>query len=310
MQLRRRSGVLATPGVESLEGRRLMTANFGGVHLRGFPIGSAVELVVLGSPRADSIHVEDNGTGNPGNIKVTMGNGASYTSKRAISQVVIQGRGGNDQVQYDLTGDLVSPRVVLASLGQGADQFTANIWGNINTTSALDLEAYGDGGNDTLTVNHTGATLTGVFFPYLEGDGGNDVLSYHGTGNIGPDANVGPGMSGGNGNDTITVDYTGVIQGKYQHNLTIDGGNGHDVLANTIHVLKGSSGVIGNDATTTSLVQGGTGNDVITYAVTVDPADTGLQFFGLASGGRGIDTVHRTNNVQGDDTNENAAILT
>jgi hypothetical protein len=238
-----------------------------------------------------------------------MGNGASYTSKRAIAQVVIQGRGGNDQVQYDLTKTLISPRVVLASLGQGSDHFTANIRGDINTTGALDLEGYGDGGSDTLTVNQTGAILAGVVFPFLEGDGGNDILAYHGTGNLGPDGNLGPALSGGSGNDSVSIDYTGVIQGKYQHNLTIDGGSGHDVLSNRINALRGSSGVIGYDAATKSVVQGGSGNDLITYAVNVDPADTSLEVFGMATGGSGVDTVQRSKLVQGDGTNENDSFL-
>jgi hypothetical protein len=309
MRLRRKPGVLANSGIESLESRRLMAANYGGVHVRELPVGNAIELVILGSRRGDEIQVEDNGTANPGNITVTMGNGASYTSKRAIAQVVIQGRGGNDHVQYDLVGDLISPRVVLASMGQGEDHFTANIRGNVNTTGALDLEGYGDGGNDTLTINQTGAIHSGVVFPFLEGDGGNDILAFHGTGNLGPDGNLGPALSGGNCYDAITVYYTGVIQGKYQHNLTIDGGNGRDVLSNTVNALRGSTGVIGYDAATKSVVQGGTGNDMITYAVNVDPADTGLQVFGLATGGRGIDMVQRTKNVQGDDTNENDSFL-
>ena len=159
MHSRQRFGVVAIPGVESLEGRGLLASNFGGVHMRELPIGAGVELVIVGTPRADSIHVEDNGAGSPGNITVRMGNGSTYTSKRAIATVVIQGRGNNDQVSYDLTGDLISARTVLVDLGAGGDQFNSNIRGSIDTPNTLDLEVYGESGNDSMTVNQSGASL-------------------------------------------------------------------------------------------------------------------------------------------------------
>jgi hypothetical protein len=298
------------PCAEMLEGRQLLTASAAQVGIQEGTSNGAVDLIITGTNKADVININDNGTGNAGNITVTLGNGTTYTSQGAVSVIAVEGKGGNDQVTYSLTGDLVDSRTVLVDLGAGNDQFTANVTGAINNTTGLEIEAYGDGGNDNLSFNQTGPTLQGTFFPYLDGGTGNDTLNFQSTGNINAGASVSPGLSGGAGNDALTSNYSGVVDGNYIYNLEINGGAGNDVINDTANIAAGSTGTVGTDATTPAVVEGGAGKDHINFAVNVDPLATLTQVNGIAIGGQGKDVVQRTANVLGDASNETDSVLT
>ena len=305
----RRRRFAAAPSLEALEGRRLLAARGATIAIQEGSSNGVAELIVNGTNRADVIHIADNGTGNPGNVTVTLGDGTKYTSHAAVEVVAVSGKGGDDQVSYDLTGPLVASRSVLVNLGAGNDQFTGNIAGDIDNTDGLNLQVVGGAGNDNLSINQTGKTVEGTFIPYLEGDAGNDTLSFKSTGDIAPNAAVVPGLTGGAGNDTITSDYTGLIRGNYIYNLTEDGGAGNDVMTDDIHVLSGSSGTVGTDAQTPAIVRGGAGRDQIHFAIHVDPTARATQVAAVVSGGAGKDAIQRTSNVTGDPTNESDTII-
>ena len=305
----RRRRVASAPRLEHLEGRRLMTAAPTQVGIKEMAASGYNELKISGTNKADVITINDNGSTAAGNVTVTLGNGTTYTSQSAISVIEVAGAGGDDNVTFNLTGDIVSAQSVLVDLGAGNDHFTANIAGNINTANGLDLEAYGDAGNDSMTVNQTGQTLAGAFVPYMEGDAGNDTLVYNGTGNIAAGASVTPEFSGGAGNDNIKATYSGVIQGNYIYNLSADGGAGNDNIAEDVNVLAGSTGMVGTNSTTPAAVEGGAGNDNVRFAVAVDPSDTTFQVNGVAMGNAGKDTVSRTSNITGDKSNEKDVVL-
>jgi hypothetical protein len=301
--------VALAPGLEHLEGRRLMTAGAARVRIREIVSDGTVELRVVGTNRDDVVRIDDNGSGQAGNVTVTLGDGRSYTSKKAISGIQVAGKKGNDQVTYNLTGDLVSARTVVATLGAGNDQFTASVDHAVQTTQMLDLEAFGEAGNDILAIRQAGPVTAGTVFPYLQGDAGDDTLSYTAVGDIGAGATVGPGLVGGDGNDTIALGFSGNVDGQLLYNSTIDGGPGDDSLGAQVAVGADSTGKVGTDSATTAVVQGGDGDDQIRFAVAVDPSATGVKVFGTAVGGAGTDTARRTSNVQGDPSTENDAIL-
>src|SRR4051794_10847630 len=159
-----RNRVGLVPRLESLEGRQLLAAAATQVRIREAVSGSTAALMINGTNRPDLIQIADNGSGQAGNVTVSLGDGTTYTSKNAISLIQVNGKQGNDQVSYNLTGDLVAARSLSVSLGAGDDQFLAKIDGAIETTSMLDLEAYGGAGNDNMTIAQTGATWAGTFF--------------------------------------------------------------------------------------------------------------------------------------------------
>ena len=306
---RNRRKVVAITNMERLEGRRLMTTAAAQVGFQESGTSGAATLFITGTNKADIIKIDDNGTGSAGNIIVTLGNGNVYATKSGIAQIELLGKGGDDQVSYNLDGDLVAPRVVLVDLGAGNDKFTDNLTGAINGASGLDLEVYGNTGNDTMTSNQTGATLLGNATTYFEGDDGNDTLSYSGSGLIASGASVNPEFSGGGGNDTIRSNYAGLIVGNYMYNLTADGGSGNDNIAVNVAIAAGSTGSVGSALGTPAAITGGSGNDTIRFVVAADPAATQAKVYAVAVGGTGKDTVSRTAAVASDASDEKITLL-
>lgn len=304
-----RRRLIAPAGLECLEGRQLMAAGAARVGFQEDASTGTNTLIISGTNKADVITIDDNGTGAAGAITIRVGTGNTYTTQSAIAQIELVGKGGNDQVTYNLNGDLTSSRVVLVDLGAGNDRFTTNLNGAINNANGLDLEVYGDAGNDTMAANQPGATLLGNAVVYFEGDAGNDKLSYSGSGLIASGASFSPEFSGGAGNDVINSNYGGLINGYYMYNLTADGGAGNDVINVGTLVVAGSTGSVGSAATSPAAVQGGAGNDKITYKVAVDPAATQGLVYAVALGNAGKDTVGRTANVQVDLTSEKTSLL-
>ena len=305
----RRRRNLVQPSPEVLEGRRLLAAGAAQVRIQEIVTDGVVNLVVTGTRRGDAITIADNGSLAAGNVTVTLGNGKTYTSRKAVSSIQVQGGAGNDRVEYQLTGDLIGPRSVAVSLGSGNDQFSAQVDGAIRTTNILDLEAYGDAGNDSLAIHQSADTVGGTFFPYLVGGKGNDSLAFASTGNVNTGAVVGPALMGGAGNDAITLDYAGQVNGRFLHTLAINGGAGHDRIVSNVAMAADSTGTIGLDSTSPAVIEGGSGNDQIRDSVTIDPTVSGSQVQAVALGNAGKDLVQRSLIVQGDASNENEAIL-
>lgn len=296
--------------LECLEGRRLLAARAAAIRIVEVEANGAVELQITGTSRADTLKISDTGTDAAGNITLTYGNGKTYKSKKAVDSVLFLGGRGRDHVVYDLASDLSAARTVNINLGQGDDRFDASVTGAIIATNAsLNLQAYGNQGNDTLTYNQTGATRAGIVFPFLSGDVGNDTITYTNTGNIDTAGKVGPALVGGGGNDVLSANQAGVISGTYMHNLTLVGGIGNDTLNQVVAVKAGSKGKLGESATLPGQVDGGVGNDQITYSVLVDSTVTGMPINTKVTGGAGSDRVQRTPNVTGDSSNETDILL-
>jgi hypothetical protein len=295
--LARKRRASKAPNLETLEGRRLMTAAPSQVGIREVTQKGYTELDVIGTNKGDTITINDNGTVAPGNISVNLPNGTTYTSKGGISVVKVQDGSGSDHVTYDLTGTLTSPQSVLINMGAGNNVFTGNITSDINTANGLDLEVYGGAGNDNMVVNQTGATLAGAFVPYFSGGSGNNTLTYNGTGTIAASASVSPEYGSSSGNDTINTNYSGQIDGNYMYNLTSKAGTGTDTINNNVFVGAGSTGSVGYSSTTPAAIEGGKGNDKIRFAIAADPSST-ASIDAVVIPGSGKETITRTSNVQ------------
>ena len=194
---RRRTGL--APCLEPLEGRRLLAAHAAQITISEGASQGVPTLLVLGTRNADVINITDNGTNAAGNITVTLGNGGTYTTKTAVSEVEVITMGGNDQVSYTLTGPLVAERTVLTDLGSGTDQFMGNVNGAIDNSAGLDLEVYAGSGNDTMTINQSGQVMQGTFIPFMSGGRGKDTMTFNGTGSINGGAVINPAIDAGNG---------------------------------------------------------------------------------------------------------------
>ncbi len=304
----RRRPIAAAPVLESLEGRRLLAARALTPTAREVTANGVTELLINGTNRADVMTINDSGADAVGNVTVTFGNGSTYTSTHVIAAVVVQGRGGNDQVTYNLNGALTASRTLSVDLGAGNDQFTANVNGAVDNDAGLAIQAFGDAGNDGLTVNQSGATRQGTFIPYLDGGSGSDTLTYNGTGAVAASATLLPALIGGSGNDRITSNYSGQLDGSYIYNLSIDGGAGNDTIAAVIDLASGSTGAVGTSSGTPAVVKGGTGNDTVQFAIRAE-AGASATINAVAVGERGKDSISRTSNVLGDSSNETDSVI-
>ena len=120
--LARKRRASKAPNLETLEGRRLMTAAPSQVGIREVTQKGYTELDVIGTNKGDTITINDNGTVAPGNISVNLPNGTTYTSKGGISVVKVQDGTGSDHITYNLTATLTTPRSVLVNLGAREQQ--------------------------------------------------------------------------------------------------------------------------------------------------------------------------------------------
>jgi hypothetical protein len=154
-------------------------------------------LQITGDDNANNIQITDDAT--MGVITVT-GDGVSQTfDATAVESIVVNALGGDDVVEYDLTGPLATTRLVSVDLGKGTDTFTANVDAQISGAGTnLGISATGDHGGDTLIFNASSATTVDT----------NSGLSVDFSGNAGHDSiafNFDPSLLV-NGNVTLTKD--------------------------------------------------------------------------------------------------------
>src|SRR5207248_2660805 len=127
----------------ALEERALLAVNF---------LESAGVLTITGDGGVNNVTITDNGGTAAGSIKATAADGGGpYSSTGPISRIVIDTGKGKDIVQYNLTGTLRSSRSLEGTLGDGNDQFTAAIGGDL--VGALSLTVDGGTGRDTITAD-------------------------------------------------------------------------------------------------------------------------------------------------------------
>jgi hypothetical protein len=306
----RKQRVMMAPAPEVLEARRLLAANAGMVTISEGQSQGTPTLLILGTNKSDVIHITDNGSGQAGNVTVTLGNGGVYTSKSGIQEIEVMGLAGNDQITYTLTGTLVAAQTVLVDLGSGTDTYTANVNGAVDNLAGLDLETYGGSGTDTMTINQTGEIMEGTFIPFMQGGRGKAIITYNGTGSIDANAVINPAIAAGSGDNTIVSNYSGTIDGIYAYNMSIKGGRGKADITDNINVGPYSMGAVGTSTSAPALIKLGSGKSHVKYAVNVDPTASQAQIYAAVTGGTNRDFIERTANVVEDSNIKGDYVIT
>src|SRR5947209_1048535 len=111
-----------TPRLESLEDRCLLACTVS--------VDSNGVLNITGDDTANSVQINDNGTGTTGNITVIC-DGMTTTPAAAVTQIKVNTLGGNDTVLYSLTGNLNGQTRLRVDLGTGNDNFAATVNNNV-----------------------------------------------------------------------------------------------------------------------------------------------------------------------------------
>lgn len=213
-------------------------------------------------------HYVDAGGGDDTVVSTINGSGGGGTSGGASGDVELQGGGGQDDLQSDVTvNGPYTGFTVLMNGGAGHD--------TVESTVA----ARGDDVFGSVT---------------LLGEGGNDQLKANTISNAGPYGNtVSHALDGGSGNDDLRS-YIGTtwnyVSGDQTFSASLIGGFGADHLASQIRI--GTTYSPYTSSATNSLTGDG-GNDVLCAAISVDsfnPAESYVLENRLY-GGSGADTL-------------------
>jgi hypothetical protein len=168
----RQENVQRQPMLENLENRQMFAV---------IAVYTAPDMVQFTSnAAADTIDITDDGMGtitatatSPAGVVTTFGPYAN------IRNVIVDGGGGADTVNYEFTGDLLGKRRITVDLGTGADTFNLDASADIDLPkkSRLDVSVRGGADNspDDLSANYQGE-MDGGWRLNMTGGGGNDTL--------------------------------------------------------------------------------------------------------------------------------------
>jgi hypothetical protein len=126
----------------------------------------------------DTIIINDNGAGVISG-QATNGGGvlAAFPAFAGIHHVNINTNAGKDTVSYNFTADAVGLHQVNASLGDGNDAFKLNANNDVDISANSDLYvfAYGNYGDDSISLYHRGE-VDGDEYLISDGGDGQDSL--------------------------------------------------------------------------------------------------------------------------------------
>jgi len=184
------------------------------------------ELRIDGNDAADVISITDNGQGR---VAVTAdGRTAAFTG---ISLIRVQTRGGNDAVDYQLTGSTTAPSQVRIDLGEGNDVATVRANG-VRLGADAEVEVSGGRGADVITAAYA-VEADGRFRFRLDGGDGDDTVSANLALAAGSTGAVEALVKGNEGDDRLTLNVTGTAGSL---DARLDGDAGFDRCASTPNV--------------------------------------------------------------------------
>jgi hypothetical protein len=187
---------------------------------------NGAELRIDGNDAADVVSITDDGQGR---VSVTAGGRtATFTG---ISQIRAQTGGGNDTVDYLLTGSTTAESRVRIDLGEGADVARLQASG-VRLGADAEVEVSGGRGNDTITADYA-VEADGRFRFRLDGGDGDDTVTANLALAAGSTGAVEALVKGNEGDDRLTLNVTGAAASL---NARLDGDAGFDRCASTTNV--------------------------------------------------------------------------
>lgn len=266
------------PTLENLEVR--CCPAHAGIHLGG---GT---LVISGDDKANTILVTGDGTGA---VTVTLDTGTPQTFT-GVKHLDIHSGKGNDSVTLTYATGVTQPHLNVDLHTEDGDDVVNATFGAI-TNSHLDFNAHLGKGNDAFNLGMNGA-VTGKSDAHFTADGekGDESFTVNATGaDVASTAKLSFDLNGHEGTQTTTVNYAGKVNGELRLETHAD--KGADTVAANLSLATGSTGRV------KAHVHGGKDNDNLTLNVNLStPTDT-VAVDALLDGGKGFDTCHATSNV-------------
>jgi len=177
------------PRLEALESRWCPSA--AGI------VQSGHTLAIQGDGANDTITVSDNGQGGV-TASITLANGTKTLAATGITDIKIEGGGGNDTINYALTGVLSQSEQLMLCLDKGSSTATLDYSAGLSK-SALAVAIGGGTGSNHITTNFGAITNSQLVLTECLGSGGA----------------------------TANVNFGGLVSGSLT-NVTINGGAGND----------------------------------------------------------------------------------
>jgi hypothetical protein len=242
------------PKVEALEDRQLLAA-------QAMVVGQT--LLINGDRNTNVVILNDNGTGQAGNLTGTVDGIAinALVAGLTVNRVYMNLGRGNDFVQYNVTANTNGSTMRLdAFLGEGDDIFNLGVGGN-------------------------GFFLGSNYFFRVEGQDGRDTIQATMQNNadffnVGGTSSVGMRFLGGSGDDTISLLYNGEPDGIV--NFYADGGRGKDTVGAIFNIFADTQTTPGR---IWAQIYGGEGDNVLGLQIYDFDANTNDTIFGLIDGG-------------------------
>jgi hypothetical protein len=200
------------PCIEQLEDRTVPT-------FMGTPLGNGA-LLVTGS---GSVTIADDGMGN-----VTVISGGSSKTTPGINHIIVQSLETNDQIVYQLTGNLTGGQRIDADLGNGPDFFLANIGGSLLPGTGMVVNVAGHTGKDIIGESVTGSLFDNAFLGFnVNGSNGGNTVSCFNVGIHFPGSVSLFNFTGGRSNDSFNGFFIGPLLpfSHVQWNVNVAGGN-------------------------------------------------------------------------------------
>jgi hypothetical protein len=174
------------------------------------------KVVIDAGPRQNAIVIVDNGTGQVGNLTVTV-DGKTQVPPVAADAIRITTGAGNDFVSYRLAGNMTGKAMdITTNLGPGNNRFRAAIAADLRAGARLEFSTRGGAGGDLIQLN----ALADV--------------------DLAATASLGFSAAGNGGRDRISTTYRGRLDGTLFQSLS--GNQGEDNLFSLVVLDQGSRG--------------------------------------------------------------------
>jgi hypothetical protein len=261
----RHAGRRQTPRLEALESRRLLSGKPAPqVTIKELPLPTNVstfgtpgtdELLITGTKGNDNISITDNATGASGNITVSVAS-KNFVSTGTVTAIIVRTGTGNDNVTYELDGELqpnVTESIAAGSgtkSGGGSLKFTANIMGKIPDGASVYVFGYSDLTKPTIMTVSDNYEIDGFLESALapgsrnpNRQGGREVFNFSSSSTIGPEGEIDAELTGGPKNDGASILYSGLNNGDVT--TEADGLGGSNQFSADLDIVPGSTGIVG-----------------------------------------------------------------
>jgi hypothetical protein len=210
-------------------------------------------IAIVGDGKADTITIQDSGQGSvSATITSASGQVLATCNGSSLNTIKINGKGGNDTINYALTGMLMTPETLNLSLGGGNVKASLDFSAGINSTLTLNVDEKGSGTSSVSTVfGNLGASAKLALMDCLDAGSTTATTTFKGTETAGTTISI---EADGNGTNQLNTNFGNVTGAT----ISLEEHLGTNSTASTVTFGNLSGAKVDSD------IDGGKGNHTIT----------------------------------------------